>query len=84
MAMHVLALGLEVLALILLLKRVSIHRTDRPNPRLFEWLPENLRIVLPTSYSQAGRKLLGWLWLTYLLILATFVHLLRVIPHAQN
>lgn len=70
--------ALELIALVLFTVRLSRHRVDRSEkPSFFRVWTENARVLAPSSYTQVGRRLLPWLWISYLITFATAVYLVR-------
>jgi len=71
---------LELVALFVYVGRLAPHRVDRGDrPTPFRILSENARILSPSSYDRAGRRRLVWLWVGYLIVLATALYLVRSI-----
>jgi hypothetical protein len=67
------ALGAELLTLAVLTIRLHTFRKDRtggPSEEHF-WFEYNIRILLPSTYTERARGLLRATWIVYLLFVAT-------------
>jgi hypothetical protein len=71
---------LELVALLVFTARLSRYRVDHSEkPSFLRVWTENARGLAPSSYTQVGRRLLPWLWIGYLIALATAFYLVRAL-----